>query len=234
MRKDIRRRHLAHVRVNDLCTEHSAIFDATSGGQRTRTALGAGVTETERLLADQARFKQNRRAAAAQAREARGALHDAVKAVVRFGKLVNVDQTPMATLQLPRAASDDEMLAEARGILDRVSAHADAFVAAGLPPDLLKSLETTIQDLAAARTAVTAANQQFAAAAVSIREALDEADTNVNALESIAIHTPAAHPEVVTKLRIARRVGPHADATPKPTPATAPAPPSTTPATQPA
>ena len=46
----------------------------------------------------------------------------------------------MDTMQLPGAANDDELLAYSRGLLERVSAHADAFVAEGLPPDLLKHL----------------------------------------------------------------------------------------------
>jgi hypothetical protein len=233
MRKDIRRRYDAHARVNNVCAEHSAIFDATPGGQKTRTALGTCVTEEARLQAAQKGFVQDRRAAATQAFEARGVLRAAVKAVVRFGKLANVGQAGMA-LRLPQAGSDDEMVAEAQAILNRVSAHADAFVAAGLPPDLLTHLDTTIHGLASARDAGATARQRFAAATVSILELQDEAETNVNALESIAIHTPGAHPDVVTKLRIARRVGPRAVATPTPTPAPAPAPPSTTPAHQPA
>ena len=233
MRKDIRRRYDAHTRVNNVCAEHSAIFDATSGGQNTRTALGTCVTEEARLQAAQKGFVQDRRAAATQAREARGALRTTLKTVVRFGKLANVDQTALA-LRLPGAAGDDELVAEGQAILNRVSAHADAFVAAGMPSDLLTHLDTAIQALASARDAGATARQRFAAATVSILEIQDEADTAVNALESIAIHTPTAHPEVVTKLRIARRVGPRADAAPTPTPAAAPAPPSTTPAIQPA
>jgi hypothetical protein len=37
------------------------------------------------------------------------------------------------TMQLAAPGSDDELLAYAQGLLDRVSSHADAFVAGGLP-----------------------------------------------------------------------------------------------------
>jgi hypothetical protein len=232
MRKDIRRRHDAHVRANGVCTEHSALFDATPGGQKTRAALATCVADVDRLLAVQTRSLEDRRAAAEQCRVARRALQDAAKAVVKVGKLVNLDETTMGTMRIPGAVSDDELIAYTRGLLDRVSSHADAFVAEGLPPDLLKNLETGIQGLAAARDAQSAARQRFAAAAQSIRENHDQADKTIAALEAIAVNLPAAHPEVVTKLRIARRVGPRVDAAPKPKPAPSPAPPSTTPTGQ--
>jgi hypothetical protein len=56
---------------------------------------------------------------------------------------------------------------------------------------------------------------------------LDETDKTVSVLESLAITTPAAHPEVVTKLRMAKRVGPRVSAAAPSKPAPTPAPPST-------
>ena len=233
MRKDIRRRHDAHLRVNGVCTEHSALFDATPGGQKARTALGTCVDDVDRLLALQKQSLQGRRESTEQCRAARRALRDAAKAVVRVGKLVDPDETTIGTLQIPGAMSDDELLAYSRGLLNRVSSHADAFVAEGLPPDLLKNLDAGIQGLAAAREAYASSRQQFAAAAVTIGETQDRADKTVAAIEAIAVNLPAANPEVITKLRIAKRVGPRAstrsNAAPSPEPAPAPAPPSATP-----
>ena len=130
-------------------------------------------------------------------------------------------------MQLPGPTSDNQLIAYARGLLDRVSEHADAFVAQGLPPDLLNNLGDAIQAFAAARDAQAASRQRFTAASESIRETLDAADKTVDVLEAIAVNTPAADPVVVTKLRIARRVGPRVPApgaTPSPAPAPTPPP----------
>ena len=230
MRKEVRRRHDAHVRVNGVCTEHSTVFDATPGGQKTRTALGTSVADVDRLLAYQERSIQDRRAATEQCRLGRQALRDAAQAVVKVGKLVTLDEPTMSTLQLPGPASDDELLAYTRGLLDRVAAHAEAFVAEGLPPDLLTNLDAETQRFVAAKDGQAAARQGFTAAAESIRLAQDKADTTVDALDAIAVNTPAAHPEVLRKLRLAKRVGPRAGVEPAPQPAPSPAPPATTPA----
>src|SRR5712691_3155186 len=101
MRKEIRLRHDAHVRANGVCTEHRALFDATPGGQKTRAALGAHVPDVDRLLALQERSIEDRRAAVEQCRLSRRTLRDAANAVVKVGKLVNLDDAIMATMQLP-------------------------------------------------------------------------------------------------------------------------------------
>jgi hypothetical protein len=225
MRKQVRRRHDAHVRAQGVCTEHSALFDATAGGQKTRAALGTHVAEVDRLLALQERSVEDRRAATEQCRLSRRTLREAAKAIVKVGKVVNLDAI-METMRLPAGTSDDELLAYSRGLLDRVSAHADAFVAEGLPPDLLKDLGDAIQAFAAARDAQAGSRQRFTAASESIRETLDTADKTVDVLEAIVVNTPAAHPEVLTKLRMARRVGPRVTA-PAAKPSPIPAPPST-------
>ena len=145
---------------------------------------------------------------------------------------MNLDDTTMATMQLPGAASDDELLAYAQGLLDRVSVHADRFVAEGLPPDVLSNLADGIRAFSAARDAQDGARQRFTAATESIRQSLAGADTTTDALEAIAVNTPAARPEVLTKLRIAKRVGPRVvDQAPRP--GAPPGPPST-PTNQPA
>jgi len=219
MRKEVRRRHEAHARTNSVCAEHSALFDATPGGQKTRAALGAHVADVDRLLALQKRSIEDRRAATEQCRVSRRVLRAAAKAVVAVGRVVSLDAGVMGKMQLPGATSDDELLAYSRGLLERVSAHADAFVADGLPPDLLKHLDESIVAFAAARDAQAAARQRFSAAFESIREALDGADKAVDVLEAIVVTTPVAPPEVLTRLRIARRVGPRVTAAPKAPPA---------------
>ena len=101
MEKRIGRRHEAQVRVQSVCAEHSALFDATPGGQAARAALGADVAEVDRLLALQQQTIEERRAASVQRSLLRRNLHDAAEAVVRVGRVVNLDAGVMATLQLP-------------------------------------------------------------------------------------------------------------------------------------
>jgi hypothetical protein len=218
MRKRISRRHEAQVRVQNVCAEHSAFFDATPAGAKTRAILGTHVEEVTRLLALQERSHEDRRAATAQVRAARRALRADIMAVVTIGRGVNLDAAMMGAMRFPGGATDDELLAYGRGLLDRVSPHADAFVAAGLPPDLLTHLAGEVAAFDAARDAQAAARQRFTAATESIRETLDEADQPVDVLETIARTTPGAPSEVLTKLRIARRIGPRVVITPAPVP----------------
>ena len=65
-----------------------------------------------------------------------------------------------------------------------------------------------------------ASPQRFSAASESIHEALDSAGKALDVLEAIVVNTPDAPPEVLTKLRIARRVGPRVSAAPKAPPST--------------
>jgi hypothetical protein len=225
MRKDIRRRRDAHVRTNGVCTEHSEIFDATPGGQKRRAALATCVADAERQLALQKQSIEDRRSSTEQLRRSRRALRDFARAIVKIGRFVTLDELLMTTLRLPGWVSDDDLLAHMRGLLERVSAHADAFVAEGLPLDVLQKLANEIDRFVAAKDLQAKARQRFAAAAASLREAQDKAAKTIDALEAIAIGTPAAHPEILTKLRVAKRVGPRAaDDAAAPAPALPPSP----------
>src|SRR5262245_10815406 len=231
MNKSLERRHDAHTRANSVCEMHTAIFDATAGGKKARASLAANVANVTELLVSQQKSFEDRRAATVQSRAARVRLREAAKAVVSVGKLVNLPEIAMSTMRLPGSMSDDELLAYARTLLDRASAHADAFLAEGLPPDLLENLEGGIKALSAAREQFALARQQFAGASEAIRETQDQSDRTVRVLEAIALNTPAARPEVLTKLRVAKRVGPRKAA--EKTPAAAPPAASTTPSSTP-
>ena len=161
MRKYVRRKHDANLRTDRVCTEHSAVFDATPGGQKTRTALHTYVQDIGGLLGTQESSIEDRRAATNQCRQCRRSLRNAGKAVVRVGKLVNLDEDVMKTMQLPGPGSDSDLVAYMRGLLDRVSAHADAFVAEGLPPNLLKNLSDRIDAFETARNDRNAARERF-------------------------------------------------------------------------
>src|SRR4051812_7721780 len=125
MRKRVSRHHDAQVRVQNVCAEHSALFDATPGGASTRATLATHVDEVTRLLALQERSNEDRRAATVQVRASRRVLRADVKAVVTVGRGVHLDAAMMGAMRFPGGATDDELLAYARGLLDRVSPHAD-------------------------------------------------------------------------------------------------------------
>ena len=217
MRKHVRRRHDAHVRAQNVCAEHREVFDGTPGGQTARATLGAHVAEVDRLLALQEGSIEDGRSATKQCRQSRRSLRAAAKAVVSVGKVVKLATPFMDTMQLPDATNDDELLAYSRQLIERVSAHADAFVAQGLPPDLLKRLADGIAEFEAARETQAGSRRRFTAAFESILETLDQTDNAVDVLEGIILNTPAAPPDVLTKLRIARRVGPRVSS-PEPKP----------------
>jgi len=214
MRKKIRRRHDAHARASGVCTEHRDIFDVTPGGQKARLALGGYVADVDRLLGFQERCLEDQHAAVEQLRRARRVLRDGVRCIVMIGRLVRLDDTTMATLRLIGPVSDDKLLAHVRAVLDRVSPYVDAFVAEGLPPDLLKNMQETMQRFVTTRNDYAAARQRFSAASESILETLAKADDVVDALDELAVNARSASPEVLTKLRIAKRVGPRPVAAP--------------------
>ncbi len=217
MRKQVRRRHEAHMRAKSVCAEHRAFLDATTGGQKAHVNLDTQLAEVGRLLALQHRSILEGRAATERCRLSRRALRDAVRAVIRVGRVVNLGSEVMGNMQVPSRTSDDELLTFAQGLLERVSPHAAAFVAEGLAPDLLKHLDQGIADFAAAREAQAISRQRFTAASGSIAETLDRADKTADVLEDILITVPGAPPEALAELRIARRVGPRTSAAePKP------------------
>src|SRR4051794_8489026 len=111
MRKEVRRRHEAHVRAQSVCAEHRELFDATPGGLKARGALGTHVAEVDRLLALQERSIEDRRAATAECRVSRRTLRNAAKGVVSVGRVVNLDAAEMGTMRLPGDTNDDELLA---------------------------------------------------------------------------------------------------------------------------
>src|SRR5262249_25656545 len=112
MRKDIRRRRDAHVRTSGVCTEHHAIFDTTAAGRKRRTGLAACVADGDRLLAVQKRAVEDRRASTEQIRRSRRALGEHARAIVKIGRVVDLEEPLMATMQFPGTSiSDDDLLA---------------------------------------------------------------------------------------------------------------------------
>src|SRR5258708_9189590 len=140
MRKVIRLRHDAHVRANEVGAEHRDTFDVTPGAKKTRLALNGYVTESDRLLAVQARALEERKAATQRCRLCRSALRATGRTVVNVGRLVILPDTVMDTLRIPGSMSDTNLQTHMQGLHDRVLPYQDAFEAVGLPPEGLTNL----------------------------------------------------------------------------------------------
>src|SRR5262249_8088638 len=140
------------------------------GGRMVLATLAACIADESRLLVLQQRCVEDRRAAAELLREGRRALRNAARAVVKFGRVVDLDETTMKTMRVPKSMSDDELFACMGALIDRVSAHQGAFVAKGLPPELLSRMADQVRRFLNAKGALASARQQFTAAAVSMRE----------------------------------------------------------------
>jgi len=221
MRKDIRRRLDAHVRTSDVCARHRAMFDATDGGRNMRAALVTCVAEVEQQLVLQEQCTENRRSATAQLVRARRVLRDCANAIVRVGRVVQIDGVTMGTMRLPGSIGDGPLLAYMRGLLDRVAPYEDAFVATGLLPGLLRDCTHEIDRFVAAKHSLAQARQQFTASTKTMLRVLERAGRAIDVLESIAIHRQATIPEVLPALRTARRIGPRSNRAADPAAATA-------------
>jgi hypothetical protein len=211
MRKEVLRKHRAHIRTRGVCAEHPAVFTANEGGKTTLGTLGTNVEAVDGQLADRKRYLGEARAASAQLRLYRRILYVAMRAIVKVARSVGLSDPTLLGIPYPSRTGDENLLASARGLVDRVTPHADAFVAAGLPSDLLANLAIQIQAFAAAKSALATARQQFTAVATVIREKQEASDKAVDVLEAIAETGPGSSAEILTKFRIARRIGPHVD-----------------------
>ena len=212
MKTVMRLQYAADERANEVCAENAEFFDGIPGAQKTRLALDGYVTESRLQGAVIARARQLRRAAVLRCGDARAAGRKAAKAVVRVGKLVKLPDSVMNNLALPGQMSDHDFLFFLQGLLDLVRPFEQAFAAEGMPPNVLNNLAASITELRAAKAAKDAATEAAAAAAEKLNELHRLSATAIAALEAIAVNVPEANPEVVTKLRVAMRVGPRSNA----------------------
>ena len=212
MREFVKLRHASLVRADDVCTEHSDVFDVNEGTKNARLELHGHVTESTRLLALRKQALDARKAATQQCRICRRALNASGTAVVRIGRLVKLPDTVMETLVAPRPMADEDLLAYAQALHDGVLPYQDAFAAKGLPPDGLQKLVDGVQALNAARAAYAKTVQVSAATDQAVQENHNAAAGTISALESLI---PPSRGDVLTKLRVARRVGPRQVALPE-------------------
>src|SRR5262245_18828651 len=119
MRRQLARRHDAHLRANSLLAEHRAIFDASPGGRKVRASLAANVAKVTRLFIGQSGAVEDRRASTAQAQQARLRIREIAKAIVAVGKLVELPDADMSIMRLPDWLNDTELIAYAGALLER-------------------------------------------------------------------------------------------------------------------
>jgi len=215
MDRRIRLRTDAHERVDSVFKEHEADLKKAAPGSLKHVATVAdAVTDVVQLMKEQGQHLIARRTAIADGRKERRALRNAVRLVVRVNPLVRLADGTAKLMQTPRVASDAELLRDCEAILETARQHADAYVAEGVPPGLLDDLAKHIEAFADTRKRLTVATQGHSAARLAILDRLADADKATGVVQAILINTPDANPDVLRKLRQAKRVGPrvHEDA----------------------
>ena len=229
----IRLRKDAHERVDTVFKEHDADLKKNApGGLKHVATVDATVSDVKRLLTEQAQHLTDRRTAIADGREERRALRNAVRLVVAVNPLVRLADGTAKLLQTPQVSTDDDLLRDCGAILETAQQHADAYVAEGVPAGLLDNLAKHIEAFGDTRKRLAVATQGNSAARLAILDRLADADEAIGVVHAILINTPDANPDVLRKLRQAKRVGPrvHEDAAAQP-PATTTPPAPTSPIT---
>jgi len=208
MRKNIRRKHAPQRRAYAVCSGARSVIEATDSGRKTLAKLGASVDEVEGLYTEQQQALKTRRAASADCDAARGSIRDLLKAIVGVSAVVVLDDGAAKAMRLPEIGGDDLLLADANAIYDTAAAHAAAFVDAGLPENVLPNLQAQIKAFKAAKDVLANVRRTFTATTLAARTALHAGDEANAVLDAILAHAPNADPQVLTRFRFARRIGP--------------------------
>lgn len=223
MKKTIRRRHEARRRAQAICEENRSVIEATDGGRKTLARFNASVDAVNSLFAAGQQALNDRRVAQADLAGARRQLREILKALVDVSAIVTLDEGSAKLMDLPEITSDEQLLADANAVYGIVSAHTAAFVAEGLPDNVVNDLQTQIATFVRSKKASSTARKTFTAAR---RAAVDELRTGQRALaviDAILAQSPLASPQALTKLRLAKRIGydhPKPAAVPEPVPTT--------------
>ncbi len=215
MRKTIRRKHEALRRAHTVCISVRGVIEATDSGKATLAKLGASVDQVESLYTEQQQALNARRVAAADCDAARGRIRDLLKAVVDISKVVQPAEGSAVVMRVPEVGPDELLLADANAIHDAAAVNATAFVAAGLPENVLPNLQTQIEAFKAAKAVIANVRNTFTATTQAARTALKGGDEANGVIDAILAHAVNADPKALTRFRAAKRVGPsHAGETP--------------------
>jgi hypothetical protein len=138
----------------------------------------------------------------------RQTLHDLIKAIVDVSAVVTLGEGSAKIMRMPTMDTNEGLLAEANAIYEMASAHAAEFVAEGLPKNVIPDLGKQIEAFKAARARLSNARKTFTAATKAAVKALRSGDEAIAVLDAILAHTPSLDPKWLTKLRLAKRIGP--------------------------
>jgi hypothetical protein len=218
-----RLRRNAHERYNSACLPQRELFATSEGGANALANLGTSLAESDRWSTERQRHLDDERAATIRCRTLYRTLRDSLNTVVKVSRFVDLDEATANVIGRLSNTRYDELLTVAAAALDKVTQHSAAFLAQGLPADILKDLPVQIQGLKAALKARADARVLRRAAGESMQSALVASDTAIKQLHVIAVSTRSADPNFVSQLRLAKRVGP-AKAKDQPSAAHPPAP----------
>ena len=207
MKKTIRRRHEARRRAQAICEENRGVIEATDGGRKALTRFSASVDAVDRLFAEGQEALNDRRVAQTDLAAARRRLRDILKAIVDVSAVVTLDEGSAKVMQLPEIGTDEQLLADANAVYGIVSAHTAAFVAEGLPDNVVDDLRTEIAAFVRSKKASSTAWKTYTAAQRASVDALRSGQRSLAVIDAILAQTPRADPQALTKLRLAKRIG---------------------------
>ncbi|HYM26097.1 MAG TPA: hypothetical protein VEU08_22925 [Vicinamibacterales bacterium] len=225
MKTTHRRRQEAHERVYAVCLKFRDAISSNPAGEKTIVKLDKSVTDVGTRLTDQQGFLADRLAATAACEAGRLGIRDNLQAVAKISAFVTLPEGSAKVNLLPTDVSDKQLTSQAEAVLERVKPNAAAFIAEGLPSNVLTDLEQQIADLKKAKQAQATARRQYAAATNAIKADLIPGDEAIQVIDTILKKTsPALDGDALTELRNAKRVGParataKAPAQPEPVPA---------------
>jgi len=227
MKKSDRFRQTAYTRFHALSVDHRDTLEASQGGKQAVADLGDSVNAVDQRSQERQQRLEEERVATKECRSRRRVLRDALRAIVQVSRSIVPADGTAEVLHTPGRVNDEDFLAEAAAIQDKVKAHENEFVASGLHADVLKALADGIDGLATARLAREKARTLRVAAGKSIHEDLGKARAAIALLHTIVTTTPGVDPNVLNVFQAAKRIGPSkakevAPAQPDPVPVPAP------------
>ena len=228
MKKDIRRRHEANRRAQAICEQNRGVIETTDGGKKALSRFSATVDGVDALLADQEQARTDRQKAGADLEAQRRTLRDILKAVVDVSPFVTLDDGSAGTLLLPTITTDEQLTAVANAIDRTATANTAAFVAEGLPANVIPNLRVQIDRFVQLRKTVSTARKTYAAAGRAARTLTQSGRKALKVMDAILAQSPDADPKQLEQLRGAKRIVYDHPAVPTAAPATpaAPTPPA--------
>ena len=209
MKRTNQRQYQAQVFVRDLCNVHRDQLEATPLGK----TMVAQLDQSVNRAADGFKVQSDGRIVASQSARLRrkgcNALRTNVKHVVRASEMLPYTSTAGEPFPKVRRSTDQQLVADSKAIRERALPLAEAFTTNGLlPADLLTDLQGQIAVVETAIAAQGAAKETHVGANAATVEAIRQGAIAIRALEPIFFHANAGDPNLISKWKIAKRIGP--------------------------